>query len=106
MNTYWVYILASRNRVLYIGMTNNLRRRVSEHKQKLVPGFTAKYDVNQLVYSEQFPTAMQAIAAEKTLKGWTRAKKIALIEKNNPTWVDLAVTPPTKSVEIAVANTG
>jgi putative endonuclease len=90
MRAFYVYILASRSGILYVGMTNDLRRRVQEHKRKLVPGFTAKYNVNLLVYFEGFPTAMQAIAAEKQLKGWRREKKVALIERTNPTWSDLA----------------
>lgn len=83
------YILASLSRVLYIGMTNNLALRVSQHRSKAIPGFTAKYNVTRLVWYESFPNAIQAIECEKKLKGWTRAKKIALIEKMNPVWDDL-----------------
>jgi putative endonuclease len=86
----YVYILASKSGVLYVGVTNDLVRRVYEHKNKLIPGFTAKYNVNILVYYESFPTAPQAIEAEKKIKGWTRAKKIALIESRNRTWRDLS----------------
>jgi putative endonuclease len=90
MRPCYVYIVASRTRVLYVGMTNDLQRRISEHKQKLIPGFTANYNVNRLVWYEAFPDAAQAIAAEKRIKGWTRAKKVALIEAKNPEWHDLA----------------
>jgi putative endonuclease len=90
MRQCYVYIVASKTAVLYVGMTNDLERRIYEHKQKLVPGFTAKYNVNILVFYDVFPTAIEAIEAEKKIKGWTRAKKIALIESLNPTWRDLA----------------
>jgi putative endonuclease len=85
-----VYILASkRNGTLYVGVTNNLVRRLSEHKAKLVPGFTRQYDVNQLVYFESFETVLEARAREHSLKRWRRAWKTALIEKLNPNWRDL-----------------
>ena len=90
MRTCWMYILCSRSGVLYIGMTNDIKRRVWQHKRKEIPGFTAKYNVDRLVFFEEFPNADQAIVNEKKLKGWTRAKKIALIERSNPTWVDLS----------------
>ena len=87
---FFVYILASkRNGTLYIGVTNNLVRRLSEHKAKLVPGFTRKYVVDQLVYFEAFVSILEARARERSLKGWRRAWKIALIEKLNPDWRDL-----------------
>lgn len=89
-NRFYVYILASqRNGTLYIGMTNDLRRRVSEHKDKIIKGFTAKYNVNKLVYYEVYATPGQAIYREKCLKEWLRNDKIFLIEKENPTWRDL-----------------
>ncbi|GAB4187034.1 MAG: GIY-YIG nuclease family protein [Roseiflexaceae bacterium] len=87
---FFVYIMASRSRVLYIGMTNNLERRVYTHKQRVVPGFTQRYSVTKLVYFEEAQTAQVAIAREKQLKGWSRAKKIALIESVNPSWQDLS----------------
>jgi putative endonuclease len=90
MRQFYVYILSSRSGVLYAGITSDLERRVLEHKQKLVPGFTAKYNVTRLVWCESFPDALQAIAAEKRIKGWSRAKKVALIEQANPAWRDLA----------------
>ena len=87
---YYVYVLANAgNEVLYIGMTNDLYRRVEEHRQKLVPGFTKRYNVTKLVYFDVHLTAFDAIAREKQLKGGSRAKKIALIESVNPTWRDL-----------------
>jgi len=86
---FFVYILASkRNGTLYVGVTNNLARRLSEHKAKLVPGFTRQYEVDQLVYFEAFDSILEARAREHSLR-WRRAWKIALIEKLNPDWRDL-----------------
>ena len=89
-NSYYVYILASRTKVLYTGVTNNLERRIWEHKKKLVKGFTSKYNVNRLVYYEETDDIAAAIAFEKKIKGWLRSKKIKLIEEQNPNWDDLA----------------
>jgi putative endonuclease len=87
---FFIYILASkRNGTLYVGVTNNLVRRISEHKAKIVPGFTRKYIVDQLVHFEAFDSILEARARERSLKGWRRAWKIALIEKLNPDWRDL-----------------
>jgi putative endonuclease len=86
---YYTYLMASRSRVLYVGMTNNLARRVREHKQKEGNSFTARYNVTRLVWYHSFPRAEDAIAAEKTIKGWVRRKKVAMIEKENPEWNDL-----------------
>jgi putative endonuclease len=87
----FVYILASkRNGTLYVGVTNDLGRRVSEHKAKLVPGFTREYGVNLLVYFETFDSILQARAREHSLKRWRRAWKVALIEKLNADWRDLS----------------
>src|SRR5436190_19331304 len=91
MRQFYVYILARKSAVLYIGMTNDLERRVNEHKQKLVPGFTAKYNVNVLVWYDMFSNASDAIAAEKKLKGWNRAKKVALMESASAKWCDLSL---------------
>jgi putative endonuclease len=88
--SYYVYILSSFKRTLYIGVTNDLSRRVAEHKSKLIPEFTAKYNITRLVYYEEFNSIMDAIEREKRLKGWTRAKKITLIESLNPEWNDFA----------------
>ena len=90
MKTCHVYIMASASRVLYIGVTSDLLRRVREHKQKRVPGFTARYRVTELVYFEAFGDIRLAIAREKQIKGWLRARKIALIDSFNPHWRDLA----------------
>ncbi len=88
---YYVYILTNwSNKVLYIGVTNNLERRLFEHKNKLVKGFTEKYNVNKLVYFESTSYVLEAIAREKQLKGWLRQKKIGLISATNPEWVDLS----------------
>jgi putative endonuclease len=87
---YFTYIVASRSLTLYIGMTGYLRTRVYEHKAKLHEGFSATYNCSRLVWFEHFIDPSNAIAREKQLKGWTRAKKIALITKFNPTWIDLS----------------
>jgi putative endonuclease len=91
MKSYYVYILANkRNGALYLGVTNDLLRRVDEHKQKYVEGHSKKYGIDQLVYFEQTNDARSAIVREKQLKGWRRSKKIALIERDNPDWIDLS----------------
>src|SRR4051812_34746805 len=90
MRCYYVYILASKSRVLYVGVTNELAMRVDQHR-KAVFGFTARYRVNRLVYFETAEQPYDAITREKQLKALNRAKKIALIEKANPTWTDLAI---------------
>jgi putative endonuclease len=89
--TYFTYIVASKSRTLYIGMTGDLRMRLYQHKQKLhEDGFAATYNCDRLVWFERFLDPGSAIAREKQLKGWIRAKKIALIETGNPTWEDLS----------------
>jgi len=90
MNTYYVYILASVKRTLYVGVTNDLRRRLYEHKTGMIPGFTAKYKVNRLVYFEAVGQVDAAIRREKQLKGWRRSRKVELVESQNPEWEDLA----------------
>ena len=90
MRTYWVYIMASRSRVLYTGVTNDLGRRVKEHKASLIPGFTQRYRITRLVYFEEYRDIRDAIAREKQIKGWVRSRKIKLIEERNPRWEDLA----------------
>ncbi len=88
---YYVYILTNfNNTVFYIGMTNNLSRRIYEHKNKLIQGFTSKYNVNKLVYFETTSQVIDAIAREKQLKKWARAKKIFLINTINPAFEDLS----------------
>jgi len=86
---YYTYMMASRSRVLYVGMTNNLARRVREHKRQEADSFTARYNVTRLVWYHAFPRPQDAIAAEKKLKGQSRADKVALIEEQNPNWEDL-----------------
>ncbi len=93
MKAYYVYILTNKyNKVLYIGVTNDLQRRVYEHKRGTIEGFTKKYNLTKLVYFEEFTNINDAIAAEKKLKGWLRLKKIALIESKNPDWKDLSLS--------------
>ncbi len=87
---YYVYIMTNPTRtVLYTGVTNNLRKRVFQHKEKTVPGFTGRYNLNKLVFYEMTPDVKSAIAREKQIKGGSRAKKIALVETMNPDWKDL-----------------
>ena len=90
MKTYYVYIMNSPTGTLYVGMTNNLKRRVYQHKHKLIAGFTKKYNVTRLAYYEETTDVRAALAREKQIKGWLRAKKIALIESVNPEWRDLS----------------
>ena len=87
---YYVYILTNHSRTLYTGVTNDLDRRVAGHKLKERPGFTSKYNINRLVWYEEFSDVTEAIAREKQIKGWLRIKKIALIEEMNPHWDDLS----------------
>ena len=87
---YFVYLLANwNNNVLYVGMTNDLQRRVYEHKNKLVKGFTCKYNINKLVYYESTEDVTVAIEREKQIKSWRREKKTQLVMGHNPDWVDL-----------------
>jgi putative endonuclease len=89
--SYYVYILASRkNGTLYIGVTNDLKRRMYEHKNKLIKGFSARYNITKLVFFEETDDITAAIAREKVLKGWIRNKKLSLIEENNSKWMDLS----------------
>ena len=89
---FWVYILTSRTGTLYVGVTGYLNRRIMQHKIDTIESFTEKYKVHRLVYYESFEHAANAISREKQLKRWRREKKIALIEKTNPRWKDLAET--------------
>ena len=90
MRQYFVYMMTNRSRTLYTGVTNDLDRRVEQHRSKLVPGFTSKYNITQLVYWEAYNDVRDAIAREKEIKGWLRKKKIAMIESVNPQWDDLS----------------
>jgi putative endonuclease len=95
--TFYVYITASRSKTLYIGVTSNIEQRISKHREKKHKGFSATYNCNRLVWLERFTNPTIAIAREKQLKGWNRAKKLALIEQTNPSWQDLSEGwyPPT-----------
>ena len=88
---YWVYMLTNKCRTtLYIGITNNITRRLSQHRSGEVEGFTQRYRLNRLIWIEHFRNVNDAIRCEKKLKGWRRSKKIALIERTNPRWLDLS----------------
>jgi len=87
---HYVYIMTNKSGTLYVGMTNDLKKRVYQHKQKMVEGFTKKYNITRLLYYEIFDDPSSAIRAEKTIKGWLRKKKIKLIESKNPGWRDLS----------------
>jgi putative endonuclease len=87
---YYVYIVTNKNNsVLYIGVTGNLENRISEHRERLTEGFTKTYQATKLIYYEDYPDPTSAILREKQLKGWRREKKITLIQKQNPRWIDL-----------------
>ena len=90
MKQYYVHIMTNRSNTLYVGVTNNLPRRMFEHKHHLVAGFTSKYHMTRLVYFEEMSDVYAAIEREKHLKGWLRAKKVALIDSINPEWRDLS----------------
>jgi len=91
LKSYWVYILSSKTGTLYTGVTNNLQKRTFEHKNKLIPGFTSKYNINQLMFYQEFSRIEDAIEVEKKIKKWSRKKKINLIKTINPQFKDLAV---------------
>jgi putative endonuclease len=100
VRNYYVYILASKSRVLYVGVTNDLERRLSEHKAKHVAGFSATYNCDRLVWFETFTNVNEAIAAEKRIKGWRREKKLALIAERNPAFTELTIVQgPTQERE-------
>ena len=90
MNEYCVYIMTNSTRRMYTGITNDLQRRVYEHKNKLVPGFTTRYNLTWLVYYETTSDINVAITGEEQIKGWLRSKKLALLESVNPEWRDLS----------------
>ena len=90
MRQYYVYIMTNKSGTLYTGVTNDLERRVYEHKRKLVPGFTSKYNITRLVYFEVTSDVHAALDREKQIKGWLRPKKISLIQSLNPGWKDLS----------------
>jgi len=88
--SFYIYIMTNKSRTLYIGVTSNLKKRVYEHKHKLIEGFTKRYNITYLVYYEETLHSFSALNREKQLKGWLRQKKINLIENNNPEWKDLS----------------
>ena len=88
--TYYVYILTNKSNTLYVGVTNDLERRINEHSFKYVSGFTSKYNLNKLVFYQEFSAINDAITAEKKIKGWTRKKKMDLVKTINPEFKDLA----------------
>jgi putative endonuclease len=88
--TYYVYMMSSQSRTLYVGVTDNIIRRVAEHKSGEIEGFTRRYHIDRLVYVESFASVTDAIAREKQIKRWRRAKKLALIGRENPNWRDLS----------------
>lgn len=90
MAEYFVYILSNKSRMLYVGVTNSLERRMYEHRMKLAPGFTQRYGLTWLVYCEATDDVSAAISREKEIKGWVRRKKVALIHSFNPEWKDLS----------------
>lgn len=108
MGQYYVYIMTGRSDTLYTGVTNNLERRVYEHKHGLVEGFTKKYNLTTLVYYETTDDVRSAIAREKQIKGWLRSKKIALIESTNPQWRDLSAgwDAPPQTLRPPLADSG
>jgi len=85
-----VYFMSNSAKMIYVGVTGNLKHRVAQHKKKLIEGYTAQYNLFKLVYIEEFGDIREAIAREKQIKGWLRAKKVALVAKGNPKWDDLA----------------
>jgi putative endonuclease len=90
----YVYVMSNASRTLYVGITSTLEQRVATHKSKQIDGFTRQYNLTMLDYFEELPDPSTAIAREKQLKGWSRAKKIALIERLNPQWLDLSADWP------------
>jgi putative endonuclease len=91
MKQYFVYIMSNKSRRLYVGITSKLLKRIFQHKNKLLPGFTARYNFDMLVYYEEFSQVVNAIAREKEIKGWRREKKLKLALKENPDWEDLSL---------------
>ena len=90
MKVCHVYLMSNSSKMIYVGVTSNLQRRVAQHKKKLIDGYSAQYNLFKLVHFEEFRDIREAIAREKQIKGWLRAKKVALINKENPRWKDLA----------------
>ena len=100
----YVYILSNSGKNLYIGVTSNIETRMFQHKNKTFKGFTSKYNIDKLVYVEVHNDQRNAIAREKQLKGWKRSKKIFLIERNNPSWIDLSNVDPSTSLRMTLTD--
>jgi putative endonuclease len=100
---YWVYIVGSRTRVLYVGMTNNIRRRIEEHRDGESASFTETYNCNRLLWFEHYRYVYYAIDREKQIKRWSRAKKIWLIEQENSSWADLSEAWREKTADLSTA---
>jgi len=92
MSSYYVYILTNKSNTLYIGVTNNLQKRLYEHKNKLIEGFTKKYNLNRLIYFEEYKDINEALKREKQIKGWVRKRKIGLIKSKNPDFKNLSLS--------------
>ena len=90
MKNYYVYIMSSKTGTLYVGVTNDIKKRVYQHKNHLIPGFTNKYNIDRLLYVETVSDPISAISREKQIKKWRREKKIAIIDSMNPDWKDLS----------------
>jgi putative endonuclease len=100
MNEYYIYIMSNKSRMLHIGITNNLERRIYEHQMKLIPGFTQRYGLTRLVYYESTSNIIAAIEREKEIKGWVRRRKTAPIHSLNPEWRDLSEEWSNKNVTL------
>ena len=96
MRSYWVYIVTNRTRTLYVGVTNDLERRLFEHRSRSGKGFTSRYSIDRLLYAEETNDIGLAIEREKEIKAWRRGKKVALINKTNPKWSDIGIEPRPK----------
>ena len=106
IRTYWVYIMSNPWRTLYVGVTNDLERRVAQHKEKAIPGFTSRYGLTSLVYYDETSSVEAAIAREKQIKGWLRARELQLIESMNPLWKDLSLDEARTDPSVADAPSG
>ena len=106
MKTYYVYVMSNVSKMLYVGLTNDLKYRVAQHKKKLIPGFAARHNLFKLVYVEEYQGIREAIRREKQLKGWLRRKKVELIRQKNPEWLHLAAAWSMSVCKEAVSSRG